>query len=65
MSAYTGANSIIAQNIGKFYIKFKDGVLHKFTLGKFKVNGLMFGKRLVNFDDYFFVEDLVLNNLNE
>lgn len=55
-----GANSIEVQNKGKYYLKFKDGVLHRLRHPKAIIYGLMIGKRYFNFRENLIVEDLVI-----
>ena len=62
MEAIAGANSMYAINKGKFYLKFNDGVLHRYQIPKFTVSGLMIGKRFVNLEGAIVVEDLVIIN---
>ena len=60
MEAISHGNSVTFEHTGKYYIKFNDGTLHRFKIPKFNMSGLMIGKRFLNFEGYFFVEDLVL-----
>ena len=48
MEAAAGANSMSVLNIGKLYVKYNDGVLHKFHVPKFAISGLMLGKIVSN-----------------
>lgn len=64
MEASAGPNTMTAVNLGKFYLKYNDGVLHKFHVPKFILSGLMLGKRFVNFEGSILVEDLVIINLS-
>lgn len=59
MEAAAGANSMSVLNIGKLYVKYNDGVLHKFHVPKFAISGLMLGKRYMNFEGSLMVEDIV------
>jgi len=61
MEANAGPNSMTAVNSGKFYLKFNDGVLHRFHVPRFSLSGLMLGKRYVNFEGSIIIEDLVIN----
>jgi hypothetical protein len=59
MEANAGANSMTAINFGKFYLRFNDGVLHRFHVPRFSMTGLMLGKRYMNFEGSIIIEDLV------
>jgi len=60
MEASAGANTMTAINLGKLYLKFNDGVLHRFHVPKFSLSGLLFGKRYINFEGSILLEDLVI-----
>ena len=59
MEATSGANSVTVDNLGKYYIKFNDGTLHKFKIPRFNMLNLMIGKRYINIEGAIIVEDLV------
>lgn len=59
MEAVAGANSMTATNVGKFYLRFNDGILHRFYAPKFCLKGLAIGKRYMNFEESIRVEDIV------
>ena len=60
MEAISHANSVTFEHTGKYYLKYNDGTLHKFRIPKFNILGLMLGKRYVNFEGSFVVDDLVI-----
>jgi hypothetical protein len=62
MEASSHPNSLTFDHTGKYYIKFNDGTLHRFKIPRFNILGLMIGKRYMNFEGSFVVEDMV-NNL--
>jgi hypothetical protein len=59
IEATTGANSVVADRKGKYFICFKDGTLYKLIRPKLRLTGTTIGKRLTNFLDELVVEDLV------
>lgn len=59
IEATTGANSVVAEKKGKYFIQLKDGTLFKIKRPKMVLSGTTIGKRLTNFMDELVVEDLV------
>ena len=54
--ASTGANNIKASKIGKFFIKFKDGIIYELFPPQVMVKGITIGKRTYNYkcDEQYF-----------
>jgi len=59
IEATTGANSVLAERKGKYFIGLKDGTLYKIRRPKMQLTGTTIGKRLTNFIEEMIVEDLV------
>jgi hypothetical protein len=59
----SGANSIVGETKGKFYIKFSDGGFLRYTPPRVSINGLMLGKRMSKLIDCLALEDLVIFTL--
>ena len=59
--ASTGANNIKASKIGKFFIKFKDGIIYELFPPQVMVKGITIGKRTYNYKKM----ALVTDKLNE
>jgi len=59
IEATTGANSVLAEKKGKYFIGLKDGTLYKVRRPKLYLTGTTLGKRLTNFLDELIIEDLV------
>lgn len=59
LEATTYPNSVSFEHTGKYYIRFNDGTLHRYKIPTCTILGLMMGKRYLNFEGSFFVEDLV------
>lgn len=59
IEATTGANSVLAERKGKYFIGLKDGTLYKVSRPKMQLTGTTMGKRLTNFLEELKIEDLV------
>jgi hypothetical protein len=59
MQASTGANTVTANNIGKYTIKFSDGTIHKVIFPTIYVTGLTYGSRTFAVQGKLFITDEV------
>lgn len=55
----TSPNSINAQMQGKYFTRFHDGVVYTYSYPKYTINGVVMGRRTVNYSDNLVVQDLV------
>ena len=61
IEANTGANSVLVEKKGKYFIQFSDGCLFKIKRPKLLITGTTIGKRFTNFIEELLIEDLVKN----
>ena len=59
MQASTGANTVKANNVGKYTIKFSDGTVHKVIAPTIYVTGITYGSRTIAVTDKLYVVDEV------
>lgn len=62
MSLIGTGNTIEANIIGDTTLERVDGTVYKYKYGKFRVSGIIMGKRLYSFEGWFSIEDIT-NNL--
>jgi len=60
MEAYSGANSMNVKITGKQVLEFNDGTIYNFTYPEMQINGIMVGRRYVNWLGSLKIDDTVI-----
>ena len=58
-----GANSVTANNYGKYTIKYSDGTTHRIILPTILITGITYGTRTFTVSDKMYVIDEVKKNI--